>query len=230
MSENTPFRPLNLDVRATLRERIITGGYRAGERLVERRIAAELDVSRVPVREALHGLVREGFAVDRATRGIAVRHYDADEIAELAQVGAALESVLVRRLAARGPGDHLDSLAAVLADAGRAVDTDDLPAAVRANGDFHTALEDLATGTIVGEVLDTVGGRRRWLMRQHAEPAAIHAEHLALYAAIIAGDGDRAVRIVDAHAGTSISHALAVAEGSGPDDSDPGDDSAEDQR
>ena len=212
MTDSPSFRPLRTDVRSAIRDRIVVGDYAPGERLVERRIAAELDVSRVPVREALHGLVREGFAVDRATRGIAVRSYDAAEIAELAQVGAALESVLVCRLAETGPGDHLDRLADVLAVAGRAVADDDQPSAVQANAEFHAALEALAADTIVGEVLDTVGARRRWLLRQHADPAAIHAEHVQLYEAITSGNPELAVRIIGEHAATSISHAVAMAE------------------
>lgn len=212
MDSDTPFRPLRADVRSAIRDRIVSGEYTPGQRLVERRIATELNVSRVPVREALHGLVLEGFAVDRATRGIAVRRYDEAEIADLAQVGAALESVLVRRLAENRRRDQLDRIAAALARADHALEQDDRPAAVAANADFHATLEQLAAGTVVGEVLDTVGARRRWLLRQHADPAAMHAEHVRLYEAIEGGDVELAVRIVDEHAATSTRHAVAMAE------------------
>ena len=82
---------------------IINGSLVPGSRLIERNLAAELAVSRVPVREALRDLVAEGYAVDRPApaanqrRGIAVRDYPAEEIDELFELRAALEGVLLRR-------------------------------------------------------------------------------------------------------------------------------------
>ena len=70
----------------------MSGAIVPGARLVERNLAAELGVSRVPVREALRDLVAEGYAVDRATRGIAVRDYPAAEIDELFEIREALEA------------------------------------------------------------------------------------------------------------------------------------------
>lgn len=62
-------------VRDRIRGRIVGGTVSTGARLVKRNLAVELGVSRVPVREALRDLVAEQYAVDRATRGIAVRDY-----------------------------------------------------------------------------------------------------------------------------------------------------------
>ena len=73
-------RPLRTTVRDRIRREIVSGAIVPGARLVERNLAAELGVSRVPVREALRDLVAEGYAVDRATRGIAVRDYPAADI------------------------------------------------------------------------------------------------------------------------------------------------------
>lgn len=194
------------DVRDSIRERIITGAHAPGSRLVERAIAAELGVSRVPVREALQALVAEGFAVDRATRGIAVRTYDAAEIAELAEVGAALERVLIGSMPL--DEDGLAQLRAVLDEAREAIDADDMGAAVAANGRFHDVLASLGEGTIAHEVFATVAERRRWLLAQHSDPAPIHAEHQQLYDALAAGDRARAQQITEQHARTTVEHAL----------------------
>lgn len=208
----TAFRPLREDVRAQLRERIVSGAYAPGSRLVERTIAADLGVSRVPVREALQALVREGFAVDRDTRGIAVRAYDPDEIAELAEVGAALERVLVGRVVDTAGADQVAMLRAVLDEAGAAIDRGDTAAAVAANGWFHDALAALGEGTIAHEVLSAVSQRRRWLLAQHTDPAPIHAEHVALVDAIEQGDRARAQQITEDHARTTVEHALGTRE------------------
>ncbi|WP_370616791.1 GntR family transcriptional regulator [Mumia sp. Pv 4-285] len=204
-----PFRPLRDDVRSAVRERIVRGDYAPGTRLVERAIASDLGVSRVPVREALHALVREGFAVDRATRGIEVRQYDTAQIAELTQVSGALEGVLVRRLASDAPTADLEPLRLVLDEAADALGLGDLDAAVAANARFHEVLVEIDPGSIVGEILDGLTERRRWLLRQHTDPATVHHEHADLYAALVAGDAERAVAIVDAHARDSAVRAVS---------------------
>ncbi|WP_313404909.1 GntR family transcriptional regulator [Aeromicrobium sp.] len=205
------FRPLREDVRDQIRERIVGGSYAPGSRLVERVIAADLGVSRVPVREALQALVLEGFAVDRDTRGIAVRTYDAREIAELAGVGAALERVLVGRLVADSvTGESLAPLRAVLDEARAAIDRGDLEAAVSANGRFHDVLASLGEGTMAHEVLAIVSQRRRWLLTQHTDPAPIHAEHVELFEAIASGDRERAQQVAEDHARTTIENALCT--------------------
>ncbi len=214
MSDLTQSRPLREEVRDELRSRITSGAYAPGFRLVERTIASELGVSRVPVREALHALVLEGFAEDRLTRGIAVRSYDAAQIADLAQVGGALEAVLVRRLATYARPSDLEPLREVLAEAAASIAAGDVPAAVVANARFHEVLEELGRGTIVGEVLVTIGERRRWLMRQHTDPAPIHAEHAALYDALVAADVEGAVALVVAHARGAVMHAVTTQDAS----------------
>jgi len=204
----TPYRPLRDDVRDLIRERIIAGTHAPGSRLVERTIAADLGVSRIPVREALQALVIEGFAVDRDTRGIAVRAYEPEQIAELAEVGAALERVLVGQVVATVTADGLARLRAVLDEARDAIDRGDVDAAVAANGRFHDELAALGEGTMAHEVLGTVSQRRRWLLAQHTDPAPIHAEHVALFDAIASGDADRARRLTEDHARTTVENAL----------------------
>jgi DNA-binding GntR family transcriptional regulator len=211
----TSFRPLRDDVRDLIRERIVDGTHAPGSRLVERTIASELGVSRVPVREALQALVLEGFAVDRATRGIAVRTYSRGEIAELAGVGAALERVLVAGIIESATPSSLAPLRAVLDEAQAAIDRGDVAAAVAANGRFHDVLGSLGEGSMAHEVLAIVAQRRRWLLRQHSDPAPIHAEHVELFEAIAAGDTVRAQQIAEDHARTTVDNALR-AEGATP--------------
>ncbi|KAA1424641.1 GntR family transcriptional regulator [Mumia zhuanghuii] len=207
-----PFRPLRDDVRAAIRERIVRGDYAPGTRLVERAIAGDLGVSRVPVREALHSLVREGFAVDRATRGIEVRQYDAAQIAELTEVAGALEVVLVRQIASAERPTDLEPIRAVLGEASEALDDGDHDAAVAANARFHEALVEVGHGGIVGEILDGLTERRRWLLRQHTDPAIVHREHVDLYDALAAADSERAVAIIEAHARDSVVRAVSAME------------------
>lgn len=191
-----------------IRQRIIRGTYSPGSRLVERTIATDLGVSRIPVREALQALVIAGFAVDRDTRGIAVRTYDSGQIAELAEVGAALERVMVGSIVTKVTQDDLAQLRSALDETQQALDRDDVPSAVAANGRFHDILASLGSGTIAHEVLATVSERRHWLLSQHADPAPIHVEHVQMYDAIAAGDRVLAQQLAEDHARTTVEHAL----------------------
>jgi GntR family transcriptional regulator of vanillate catabolism len=68
--------------RATLalREMLVNGRFRPGERIREVPLAAQLNVSRIPLRLALERLAHEGFLVMRSTRGFVVQRFSTDDI------------------------------------------------------------------------------------------------------------------------------------------------------
>lgn len=74
-----------------LRERIIAGDYRMGERLAEAAIARQLKISRGPVREALWRLTVEGLVRDEPRRGAFVVELMAEDIKEIYDLRAAVE-------------------------------------------------------------------------------------------------------------------------------------------
>jgi DNA-binding GntR family transcriptional regulator len=82
-------------------QRIIEGVYRPGERLVEQRIAEELAVSRTPVREALVRLEGAGLVVNERNKGAIVRTLTLEDIIDLYELRATLESLGAERAAAR---------------------------------------------------------------------------------------------------------------------------------
>ena len=192
-------------VRDKIRRRIVDGRVPPGARLVERNLAAELGVSRVPVREALRDLVAEGYPVNRATRGIAVRRYPEPEIDELFEIRRALEALVVRRAVDGLPGDALARLEGTIELARSALDAGDPDGAVLANGEFREVLTEVAAGPLLREILLGIRDLMRWLLRQHTEPEVIPAEHEALPAAIAAGDREEAERRYAHHLRTSRS-------------------------
>ena len=198
-----PEVPLRTSVRDRIRREIVAGTLAPGTRLVERNLAADLGVSRVPVREALRDLVAEGYAVDRATRGIAVRDYPAAEIDELFEIRDALEGVLLHRALAGLAECDEAKLRRCLDDARSALEAGDLLTAVGANAKFHEVLAEVAAGPMLRQMLLGVRDRMRWLLRQHGNPEQIHAEHEALLDAICAGDRPEAERLFRQHLSTS---------------------------
>jgi DNA-binding GntR family transcriptional regulator len=80
-----------------LRDRILHGEYPEGEPLRQDAIADELGVSRIPVREALRQLEAEGLVTFSPHRGAVVSTMSLQEIAELFELRAEIESDLLRR-------------------------------------------------------------------------------------------------------------------------------------
>jgi DNA-binding GntR family transcriptional regulator len=80
-------------------DRIASQKIQAGQRLVEAAIAGELNVSRVPVREAMQALSRQGLLVNAIGRGRRVADFDADWAAQLCDVRLALERICAHLVA-----------------------------------------------------------------------------------------------------------------------------------
>jgi DNA-binding GntR family transcriptional regulator len=92
-------------VKTILLERILSGDYAPGDRLVETRIAQELGTSQAPVREALRELELLRFLESAPFRGTWVREVSDAELIEVFPIRAALEEVAAREAARRLDGD-----------------------------------------------------------------------------------------------------------------------------
>jgi DNA-binding GntR family transcriptional regulator len=103
-------------VAEVLRDRIIKGALPAGARIVERKLSAELDVSRTPIREALKLLQADSLIEISRNKGAQVKTYSAQQTLELFDVIASLESLAAERLAERITEDQLDELEQLHAD------------------------------------------------------------------------------------------------------------------
>ncbi|MEO6492457.1 MAG: GntR family transcriptional regulator, partial [Ilumatobacteraceae bacterium] len=74
-----------------IRDRIIDGSYTPGEQINEANVAAELGISRGPVREALQRLNQEGLLISYRNRGVFVVELSVDDVAEIYEARAAIE-------------------------------------------------------------------------------------------------------------------------------------------
>jgi DNA-binding GntR family transcriptional regulator len=95
-----------------LLQAILTGKYKPGMDLREERIAAEFEVSRTPVREALRKLAEEGFVAYVPHRGARLITPTAELAREIFQIREALEAVAAREAATRMSTDRLKKLRA----------------------------------------------------------------------------------------------------------------------
>jgi len=204
-SPPSPFEPEPQRVARVLRDQIVVGERAPGSRLVERDLADELGVSRVPVREALRLLVAEGLVTPRPRTWAVVRTFTDDDVDDLLDVRAALEGLAARRAAEHRDPARLQALDDALAAEDDAADRGDAAAARRAAADFHEALLAAAGNTVLDEVTAVTASRARWLLGQHEDLAQMAGEHRLLLDAIRAGDVEGAARTVAAHLRTSRS-------------------------
>jgi DNA-binding GntR family transcriptional regulator len=79
-----------------IKEGILKGIYKPGERLIERQLAGDLGISRTPIREALFKLENDGFVTTLPRRGVVVSEISDDEILEVFDILASLEALAFR--------------------------------------------------------------------------------------------------------------------------------------
>jgi DNA-binding GntR family transcriptional regulator len=191
--------PLRDVVREKIRTRIAEGIWAPGFRLVERDLAEEFDVSRVPVREALRALESEGFVELLPRRGAVVRDLTRTVVADLFDIRQVLEGLAARTVAERVDEAGLARLAAVVEDGRKAVEAGDHSWAGTANTAFHETMLDLTGNPSLRAVLEPVTGRLRWLFRQTTDHNRVQAEHEQLYTALAMGDAELAAAVAVAH-------------------------------
>jgi DNA-binding GntR family transcriptional regulator len=193
---------LSRRIYSTVRERIILGQYPQGSRLPEKRIGEELDVSRVPLREAVPLLERDGFVHSYPRRGAVVARWDAKAIDDLFDARLSLE-VGAAHYAARqvARGGSMDALNVALTEAQRVVDAGDAYAIARSSTAFHEAVVETSTNDLMVRLMQTISGRITWLFYLTSGLPAEEAfhDHVLLRDAIASGNDRVAESVAYAH-------------------------------
>jgi len=154
------FAPITHSLREQIRERIVegivSGRWKPGERIVERRIAVELEVSQTPVREALRELETLRLIESAPNKGVRVRELSAADLEEIYPVRAGLEQVAAELAAPRLAEDvsALEPHVTALYDADRAGDGE---AQVRHTVAFHRELVRAAGNSVLLHTWESLG-------------------------------------------------------------------------
>lgn len=134
------YKPLRELVFESLREAIINGTLRPGERLMEVQLAEDMGVSRTPVREAIRKLELEGFAVMVPRKGAYVAGISVKDISEVFEIRAALEGLAAGLAAERIAADELEELERHLVKVNEYTEANDLKSLVETDTSFHDIL------------------------------------------------------------------------------------------
>jgi DNA-binding GntR family transcriptional regulator len=199
------------EVAAVLRESIYAGRIQPGARLRQEQLAAELDVSRTPLREALRMLEREGLvSVDR-TRGVRVISADRETLLAAYALREVVDG-LAARLAARAASGLSTSLLAVVERQRRSLAPWNAARYTAANVEFHSAIIQATHNEFVAAQLPLVHMTSRvfvptaQLDSSRAELAI--SEHLSIAEAIAEGLPEDAEERARAHIRRTVSSLL----------------------
>ncbi|RFU64548.1 GntR family transcriptional regulator [Peribacillus saganii] len=128
---------LHLKVCNVIREAIIRGDFKPGERLKQSDMAEQLGVSRMPVREAFRKLESEGLIILEPHKGAIVKSIQVEDVAEIYALRAELERIAVEQSADLLTNDDTQQLSYLADQMETAEDVDDF---VQYNIDFHKLL------------------------------------------------------------------------------------------
>lgn len=196
-------RPLADDAADRIRDEILSGRLSRGERLVEARIAAELHVSRGPVREAFNLLRAEGLLEEEPRRGTYVVSLSPDDVRELYDLRAAVEARAAKLVARSHSERGLEELRSRIDALASAAATGDVQAVSRADLEFHEAVARLSGNARLLAVFQRSAPLLKTLIaldeHLYASLDDIADEHRPLLEAIEQGDSEAASRRFEAH-------------------------------
>jgi len=197
-----------------LKARILGLDLHPGQRLVERDIATELGVSRVPLREALTLLESEGLVVLVPRQGAVVAPFTRDDVEHLFEVRENVEVLAFRLAALRRSESDLAAMRASVDAARAALDTHDDAATAAANAGFHAAVVTACGNPLLRSMLAPLDARVRWLfhLTKQRDTREQCEEHAAMLAAIEARDEDAVAVLAAQHVASGREPSLALAE------------------
>jgi DNA-binding GntR family transcriptional regulator len=201
-------RPLREVVAAEIRGMIVSGQIAPGERLVEDKLAAELGVSRNPVREAIRSLEATGLVDVVPRKGAYACLVDGDDIRQIQELRAAINGWAAELAAVRRTEDHLRRMRSCI-DVGRASSmADDAVRAAEQHREFHLIMESAAGNPFIGVVLNPLRHRTEMVFSILLDRRGALAwdEHEEIYDAIADKDPELARLLVERHILSALTH------------------------
>jgi DNA-binding GntR family transcriptional regulator len=203
MKEIKSQKPLSELVYDAVVDAICEGSLRPGERLTQEELAEKLNVSRLPVGQALQRLKSEGFVTEAGRRGLKVAGLDPVSVRTIYEFRAGVDQITAG-LAARRAGTRQRAEGEAILRRGReAASAGDVRALIGADMRFHWFIYELAGNGLVTDVMTTQWNHIRRIMHsilgEHRNQDQVWREHEAILEAIWAGDASRAERLAREH-------------------------------
>jgi len=202
---------------ATLRQAILVGELRRGDRLAEEQLAGEFGISRTPVREAIFRLETERFATRQVRRGLVVRGIPEEQVLEVFTVWAELDQVAASTAARAATAPERARLRWINEQIDTRTQQVGHVSIRELTMQFHEALSECAHNTVLLQMVQQLhDSARRFGPTTFSLPgraAVAIAEHRAILAAIDRGDSDTAGRLAAEHIANAREARIALMRG-----------------
>lgn len=175
-----------------LHDAIANGNFPSGSQLTEAGLAADLGVSRGPLREAMQRLTAEGLLVSHRNRGLFVVSMDDDDIRDMYVARTAVERAAIEQVIAHADPEAVEALGEAVAQMRRHIDDPNGADMAEADMRFHQTLVDHARSQRLSRLHSTILVETRMCLRAmrgtYSSGKERTDEHQALVDAIAAGD------------------------------------------
>lgn len=200
MDEYLPLRDVVFN---TLRQAILRGELKPGERLMEIQLANKLGVSRTPIREAIRKLELEGLVLMIPRKGAEVAEITEKNLRDVLEVRRALEELAVRLTCERITKEQIEELKITASEFEAATKSSDVTKIAEADVKFHDVIYMATENARLIQLLNNLREqmyryRVEYLKRKEVYPKLIK-EHEEIIAAIRAGERETACRMVCEH-------------------------------
>jgi DNA-binding GntR family transcriptional regulator len=201
-------RSLRQQVAASLRDAILTGSLKPGERLVEEEISQGMRTSRGPLREALRQLEQEGLVMSFPYRGSFVSRISSIEVREvLIPLRATLEGFGFAHALNNLTEADIDDLRGIVEHMGESVRNGDLMGLVEADVAFHGLVMSRSGQPHTTQIWGTIAPRMRAYFYTHLREAlptqeqliGVAASHSDLFDALVSRDRNRVAALLVEH-------------------------------
>lgn len=190
----------------------MSGALQAGQRIAQERLATELGVSHIPLREALKSLESQGFVRHTPNVGYSVTEFDRAELEQIHFMRRALETAVCTSLPKIG-ADAADDLSSINGKMAIAMRQGDFTTASRLNKEFHFSLFATAgMGLVLGELdrLWSLSDFYRLLYLAGARhDDRLLTEHEEMISLAMAGKRAELGRLMNAHRSRSLDHVVS---------------------
>lgn len=192
------------DVYDTLRHKILTGELPPLSRLKEQEVAAQFSLSRTPIREALARLEMEGLISRAPGRGAVVCPVEMDEVDEIYEIRAALESLVAKRACERATNAEIEEMAAELAVAQGFLEAGDIGSMMTHTVRFHALLNRSSRSprliTMLRSLEERLVSFRRKGLRHPGRAESAMRQHWGIFGGLRSRDYEEMRRWVEEHA------------------------------
>ena len=197
------YLPLRDVVFHTLREAILKGELKPGERLMELQLAAKLGVSRTPIREAIRMLELEGLAVTVPRKGAEVAKMTEKDMEDVLQIRRALDELAVGLACDNMTEERLAELHEALIRFEESIETGDVKQIAQKDIEFHEVIYQTADNTKLVNLLNNLREqmyryRVEYLKNDDVYPVLIE-EHKKIYEGLKHKDKKMVVELVGCH-------------------------------